>query len=365
MEDEKIENVGTIGKDLNGLIREKKHTAAMEINEEMINTHWEIGKIICERQEAHNWGDSVVEEMSKELQKKFPAFSGCSAANLWRMRNFYLTYRDNESLAQKVREISWSQNIIIMEKCKDDDEREFYIRIVKKYGFSKRTLSSFIEMNTYEKYLKNLSEYGVYPEKDSKNAVDDECVRHFVETIMEYTKSALREIADEYIVSYVNGSDFEFGFAGTDHRIATDGKEFFIDYLLYQRKLRRYVAMQFAADGTEKEEVDRVRHYLEALDGNCKLDYESPSVGVVVCSEGGWGRAESALTGTDDRIVAVTYPSGINFFDHPEKMIPSPEVIVGRLKALDDKLHEPDSENSIQSGRKSGVGRTKKVRKGN
>ena len=58
------------------------------------------------------------------------------------MRNFYINYCDNKKLAPLVREISWTKNIIIMEKCKDDLEREFYIKTTKKYGWTKDVLNS-------------------------------------------------------------------------------------------------------------------------------------------------------------------------------------------------------------------------------
>lgn len=67
--------------------------------------YWEIGEEIYRQQKEKGWGKSIVQVLSKELQKEFPGAKGYSAANLWRMRNFYLTYRDSEKLAPLVREI--------------------------------------------------------------------------------------------------------------------------------------------------------------------------------------------------------------------------------------------------------------------
>lgn len=114
--------------DLKDLIHKKQYQVLKSINSETVNLYWEIGEEIYRKQEENDWGKSIVQVLSTELQKEFPRAKGYSAANLWRMRNFYLTYRDSEKLAPLVREISWSNNIIIMEKCKDDLQREFYIR---------------------------------------------------------------------------------------------------------------------------------------------------------------------------------------------------------------------------------------------
>lgn len=86
------------------------------INSETINLYWEIGEEIYRQQQENGWGKSIVQVLSKE----FPGAKGYSAANLWRMRNFYLTYCGSEKLAPLVREISWSNNVVIMEKCKED-----------------------------------------------------------------------------------------------------------------------------------------------------------------------------------------------------------------------------------------------------
>lgn len=116
------------------------------------------------------------------MHKEFPGAKGYSAANLWRMRNFYLTYRNSEKLAPLVREISWSNNIIIMEKYKDDLQREFYIQMVKRYGWTKRILTNFIEAQTYEKYLLNQTNFDltlpVEQSVQAKLAVKDEYLRN-------------------------------------------------------------------------------------------------------------------------------------------------------------------------------------------
>ena len=145
--------------DLKDLIHKKQYQVLKLINSETINLYWEIGEEIYRQQEENGWGKSIVQVLSTELQKEFPGAKGYSAANLWRMRNFYLTYRDSEKLAPLVREISWSNNIIIMEKCKDDLQREFYIQMVKRYGWTKRILTNFIEAQTYEKYLLNQTNF--------------------------------------------------------------------------------------------------------------------------------------------------------------------------------------------------------------
>ena len=91
-------------------VRTGQLAAFRAVNKELIELYWDLGKMIHERQQQYGWGKSIVEWLSKDLQKEFPAISGMSAANLWRMRAFYLAYFENEILAPTAREIGWTHN---------------------------------------------------------------------------------------------------------------------------------------------------------------------------------------------------------------------------------------------------------------
>lgn len=117
--------------DIKNKIRNSQYEAMRAVNTALINLYWGIGQEIYKQQRERGWGKSIVEVLSKEIKKDFPDVKGFSSSNLWRMRNFYVTYSNEENLAPLVREISWSKNIAIMEKCKDHLEREFYIKMTK------------------------------------------------------------------------------------------------------------------------------------------------------------------------------------------------------------------------------------------
>ena len=89
-----------------------------------------------ERQVGETWGRAIVQNLARDLQLEFPAVSGFSAANLWRMKNFYEAFAGNEKLAPLVREISWTKNLVILERCKDEHEREFYIRRTQQFDWT-------------------------------------------------------------------------------------------------------------------------------------------------------------------------------------------------------------------------------------
>jgi predicted nuclease of restriction endonuclease-like (RecB) superfamily len=120
-----------------GALKERIRSAQLEalrsVNREQISLYTDIGRMIVERQQSNTWGKGIVDNLAGDLRKEFPGVNGFSAANLWRMKNFYEAYGGDEKLAQLVREIGWSHNISILEKCKSEQEREFYIRSCGKH----------------------------------------------------------------------------------------------------------------------------------------------------------------------------------------------------------------------------------------
>lgn len=109
-------------------IYQANYAALKQVNAELIRLYWDIGTHIVEKQETVGWGKAVVETLAKDLQKEFPGTQGYSARNLWYMRTFYLEYRADQKLQPLVAEIAWTHNLIIMERCKDLLQREFYLR---------------------------------------------------------------------------------------------------------------------------------------------------------------------------------------------------------------------------------------------
>jgi predicted nuclease of restriction endonuclease-like (RecB) superfamily len=140
-------------------IRSAQYAALKAVNRELIGLYWDIGRMIVARQQGGTWGKSVVEQLARDLQAEFPGIQGLSAANLWRMRGFFDAYAHSEKLAPLVREIGWIHNLVIMEKCKDELEREFYIRMTRKLGWTKAVLIHQIENKTYEKTLLNQTNF--------------------------------------------------------------------------------------------------------------------------------------------------------------------------------------------------------------
>jgi predicted nuclease of restriction endonuclease-like (RecB) superfamily len=235
-------------KEIKEKIRESQYKALKAVNRELISLNWEIGRAIVEKQEELGWGKSVVVTLSNDLQNEFPGTRGFSLQNLWYMRQFYLEYKANEKLQPLVGEISWSKNLVIMGKCKDDLQREFYIQMTKKYGWTKSVLVHQIESEAYERFLLNQTNFDKALEEKFRHqanlAVKDSYNFDFLELGQEYDERQLELGLINNVRNFLLEIGGDFSFIGNRYNLDVDGEEFFIDLLLYHRRLKALVAIE-------------------------------------------------------------------------------------------------------------------------
>ena len=126
--------------DIIQLIKRSRTNAIKAVNSELINLYWNIGEYISKKVELSEWGQSVVKELSQYIQTNEPDIKGFSDKNLWRMKQFYETYKGFPKISTLLREISWSHNLAIFSRCKTIEEQEFYIKLTKQENYSFREL---------------------------------------------------------------------------------------------------------------------------------------------------------------------------------------------------------------------------------
>jgi predicted nuclease of restriction endonuclease-like (RecB) superfamily len=122
------------------LISASRDRALLSVNTVLIDLYWNIGEIISRKIEAAEWGDGVVAQLAGFIARTQPSLRGFTRSNLFRMRQFYETYREDEKVAPLVRQLPWSHHLIILGQSKRPEERELYLRIAIQERWSKREL---------------------------------------------------------------------------------------------------------------------------------------------------------------------------------------------------------------------------------
>jgi len=119
----------------------------------LIDLYWRVGEYISRRIASDGWGKSIILSLAAYIRRRDPNARGFSAQNLWRMRQFYKTYSDQPKLSPLVRELSWTNNLFILGKCKRPEEREFYLRLATREKWPSRQLERQIDSALFERVV--------------------------------------------------------------------------------------------------------------------------------------------------------------------------------------------------------------------
>ncbi len=320
-------------------VRSAQYAALKAVNSELVGLYWDIGRMIVERQVGETWGKAIVKQLAGDLQREFPGIGGFSASNLWRMKAFFESYVGIEKLAPLVREIGWSHNIVILERCSDSLEREFYIRMTRKFGWSKNVLIHQIENQSYEKSLLGQTNFDqvLTPElrAQAKLAVKDEYTFDFLELAEEHSERELEKALIAKIEHFLRAMGGMFAFMGSQYRLEVDDDEYFIDLLLFHRRLRCLVAIELKIGKFQPEFVGKMQFYLAALDRQVRQEDENPSIGIILCKEKKRTVVEYALHDARTPIGVATYEITKTLPKELKGQLPPPEEIAALLEGIE------------------------------
>jgi predicted nuclease of restriction endonuclease-like (RecB) superfamily len=325
-------------KDIKQRIHSAQYEALKTVNRELVRLYWDIGQMIVERQKGQNWGKSIVTRLARDLQSEFPGIKGYSTQNLWYMRQFCLTYRDNQKLQPLVGEIGWSHNIIIMSKCKDDLQREFYIRSTRKFGWSKNVLIHQIENQTYEKTLLNQTNFDQTVSESIRNqaklAVRDDYLFDFLELGERHSERELERAIIAKIERFLRQMGGMFAFLGSQYRLEINNEEYFIDLLLYHRALKCLVAIDLKVGKFIPEHIGKMQFYLAVIDDKVRMAEENSSIGIILCKTKDKTIVEYALRESNKPIGVAEYKIVKTLPDEMKNLLPTSEQIEHLLKEI-------------------------------
>ncbi len=320
-------------------IRAAQYAALKAVNKELIALYWDIGKTIVERQQGETWGKSIVEQLSKDIRIELPEHKGFSTQNLWFMRQFYLSYKDNkEILQQLVREIGWSHNIAIFTKCEDVQEREFYVRMTRKYGWSRNVLIHRIENKDYERTLLSQTNFDQTVTEEHRNqaklAVKDEYLFDFLELGDEYSERQLEQALIGKVEHFLREMGGMFAFVGSQFKLSVSDKEYFIDLVLYHRLLKSLVAIELKIGEFLPEYVGKMQFYLAVLNDKVKLPDENASIGIILCRDKDKTIVEYALAQSESPIGIAKYEMVSKLPENLRGQLPTAEQIDTLLEGI-------------------------------
>lgn len=267
------------------IIETAKMRALKAVNTELITMYYEVGKYLSELCSNSKFGDKVINDVEMYISKNNPTIKGFNRRGLYRMKQFYEIYKDDELVTPLVTQISWTNHLIIMSGCKTKEERLFYIKLCIKENYSKRELERQIDSAYYQRYLLSVNKPlpEVVPNVVKGNILDT-YVLEFLDLPEQYTENNLKKAIIGNLKSFILEFGKDFTFIGEEYRVQVGGQDFYIDLLFYNRALSCLVAIELKIGKFKPEHIGQLNFYLEALDRDVKKTNENPSVGVILCA---------------------------------------------------------------------------------
>ena len=292
------------------LIYSARKKAILSVNRELIELYWNIGNYISDKAKHSEWGKSVVNNLSDYIYSKFPDIKGFLSQNLWRMKQFYETYRKNEKLSALLRELSWTYNLIIFSKATTGEEREFYIKLAIRERYSSRELERQIDSGIFERVMlsdKNLSAVMREIHPQSVDAFKDNYILDFLALPKSQSEKDLRKRIVIHLKEFILEFGKDFSFMGEEFRVSVGSKDFYVDLLFYHRDLQCLVAIDLKITDFKPDYLGKMEFYLEALDRDVKKEHEKPSVGIILCKNKDSQIVEYALSRTVSPAMIAKY----------------------------------------------------------
>lgn len=318
------------------LIAAARQHAYQAVNTTLIDLYWQVGAYISNKIKAAEWGDGVVDALAKHLAVTQPNLQGFTRRNLFRMRQFYETYQDDQLVSPLVRQLPWTHNLIILSQSKHAEEREFYLRMAIKERWSKRELERQFNTALFARMVLNpvkVSPAVTQLHPDALSVFKDSYIVDFLDLPEQHSEADLHKGLLTKLKHFLLELGRDFCFVGSEFPVQVGKQDFALDLLFFHRGLNALVAIELKVDKFQPEHLGKLNFYLEALDRDHKKSHENPAIGVLLCAS------------KDDEVVEYALSRSLS-----PAMIAEYQTQLPDKKLLQAKLHEFYMLNLAQEG---------------
>ncbi len=312
------------------LLHSARKSVARTVNDVMVRTYFEIGRLIVEHKQYGSdragYGQELLKELSTTLTQSFGR--GFSVDNLENMRRFYTAYQKSETLsrisqsetksqfsATDTPPLSWSHYLKLM-RIDDEDERRFYEIEAQRNGWSVRELKRQYDTSLYtrlalsrnKKETRKLSEEGLII-KQPQDLIKDPYVLEFLGIPEKnvYSESDLEEELIDKLEAFLLELGNGFTYVARQKRITFDEKHFRIDLVFYNRLLKCFVLIDLKIGELKHQDLGQMQMYVNYYDREMRLDDENKTIGLVLCRDKSQSVVEYTLPENNSQIYASKY----------------------------------------------------------
>ncbi len=328
------------------LIQSSRQRTYRAVNTELVTLYWQIGEYIGRKIASDGWGKGTITNLSAFLQRAQPGIRGFSAQNLWRMRQFYETYRGQPILSPLVRELPWTHHMLILSYSKHDEEREFYIRMAIREKWGKRELERQLRAGLFAKTVLTPPKVSTALRELHPQAAEffkDAYTLEFLGLAETHSEADLHGALLRNLGRFLTELGRDFCFVGSEHLIQVGGQDFALDLLFFHRGLNCLVAIELKSARFEPEHLGKLNFYLEALDRDFRKPHENPAIGLLLCATKDEEVVEYALSRSLSPAMIAEY----------ETQLPDKNLLRAKLHEFYQLLAPPEDDEATATTRKS------------
>jgi predicted nuclease of restriction endonuclease-like (RecB) superfamily len=334
--------------EIKGRVTVARQRAVLAANAELVQLYWQIGHELLQRQQSGQWGDKVLDRLSRDLRVAFPGMKGFSSRNLKYMRYFAENCPRQAIGQQPAAQLPWFHIVTLLTKLPSVEVRDWYAARVVAEGWSRTTLELHIRNRLHERQGQAVTNFMVrLPAPHSELAhetLKDPYLFDFLGLGDEAHEREIENALMRHITKFLLELGSGFAFMGRQFRIEVSGKEFFIDLLFYHTRLKCYVVVELKATEFKPEHAGQLNFYLTAVDRQVKAPEDKPTIGLLLCKTQDRLVAEYALSGIEKPIGVAEY----------QLVRALPEPLVTSLPTVEQLESELAGDSVIQDSRITG-----------
>ncbi|MBE9202863.1 DUF1016 family protein [Synechocystis salina LEGE 06099] len=339
--------------ELKGRLKSLQLRAALAVNAALLEFYWALGADIVEKQRTATWGDGFLKQLSQDLMAEFPEVKGFSKRNLERIRRWYLFYTGDSSIAtqavtqigqaflSKLTQIPWGHNLVIVSKCKSQEEALYYVEQTINFGWSRAVLTHQIESGLWQREgraIANFERTLPLPQSElAQQTLKDPYVFDFLALTQDYTERDLERGLIDHITQFLLELGAGFAYLGRQVPLQVGSREFFLDLLFYHVRLHCYVVIELKTVEFEPEHAGKLNFYLKAVDEQLRGQGDQPTIGILICKEKDRLVAEYALSDIHKPIGISEYQLTQSLPVEMRSSLPSIEEIEAELMRGEDR----------------------------
>ena len=292
--------------DIKSRVHGERLRLVLASNSVMVLLYWDIGLRILHKQAEQGYGTKVIDRLSADLRQAFPDMKGFSPRNLKYMRAFATAWPDRELVQRTVAQLSWGQNIVLLEKLDHDQDRLWYAARTLDHGWSRDMLSLQIQGQAHLRHGKAQNNFlSTLPPPESDMAVQvfkDPYLFDFLGTDGPRRERQLEQGLMDHIQKFLLELGQGFAFVGRQVHLEIGDDDFYLDLLFYHLKLRCYVVIELKARKFEPGDGAQLGMYMTAVDRLLAHPDDKPTLGLLLVREKNRVLVEYALAGSTQPI---------------------------------------------------------------